>query len=50
LNRSSFEGSRIGKNAIRIAVDAGPATVYDLVSVQLCIMAVRLKASTVDSP
>src|SRR5208283_4549069 len=39
-----------GKNAIRIAVDASPATGYDLASVQLCIMAVRLKASTVDSP
>ena len=38
------------ENAIRIAVDAIPVTGYDLVSVQLCIMAVRLKASTVDSP
>ncbi len=32
MNRSSLEGSRHGKNAIRIAVDASPVTAYPLAS------------------
>jgi hypothetical protein len=50
MSQSPVEKTRHGKNAIRIAVDAIPAAGYDLVSGQLCIMAVRLKASTVDLP